>query len=242
LNASSVRNCVLAIDTASPSPAVSVWTEEGGSIDEPLPGERQASERLLAAVEACLSRAGARLADCARIAVCSGPGSFTGVRVGLATAWGLSRAMGVELATVSTLGVLAESGRGRVGKKTGVAAAMDAGRGEVVWQPFDLTGARPRPLADAVRSSPREAARSAESLSIDLVCVPATLFAEAAVSTTVSAVPAISAMSPAEPLARILARLVARVAPAERLGTNAASPLSAFYARPSAAQEKRGGP
>jgi len=236
LNASSVRNCVLAIDTASPSPAVSVWTEDGGSIDEPLPGERQASERLLAAVEACLSRAGARLVDCARIAACSGPGSFTGVRVGLATAWGLARATGAELAPVSTLGVLAESARGRVGKKTAVAAAMDAGRGEVVWQPFDLTGARPRPLADAVRSTPREAARSAEALSIDLVCVPATLFAEAAVSTT------ISAMSPAEPLARILARLVARVAPAERLGTNAASPLSAFYARPSAAQEKRGGP
>jgi tRNA threonylcarbamoyl adenosine modification protein YeaZ len=236
LNAPSVRTCVLGIDTASPSPAVSLWMEDGGSIDEPLPGERQASERLLAAVEACLSRAGVRLSDCVRVAACSGPGSFTGVRVGLATAWGLARASGAALEPVSTLAVLAESARGRVGKKTAVAAAMDAGRGEVVWQPFDLTDARPRPLAEAVRAAPREAVRSAEALAIDIVCVPATLFAE------VHASPAISAVTSVEPLARVLARLAGTASPRDRLETNGTSPLSAFYARPSAAQEKRGGP
>lgn len=219
---------VLAIDTASPSPAVSVLTAEG-AYDEALPAERQASERLLSAIETCLRAAGVALADCERIAVCSGPGSFTGVRVGLATAWGLSRATGRPLEPVSTLEVLAESVRGSEGAGSRVASAMDAGRGEVVWQPFDLSGTRARPLADAVRATPEAAAESAAASGMRIVCVPPSLFGVA-----------FAPITPTEPLAHVLARTVAR-APAT-LAAESGPLLSAFYSRPSAAQEKHGRP
>ena len=218
----------IAIDTASPEPGVSVSTERG-TFDEALPPERQASELLLPAIEACLRAAGLPLSRVSRIAACAGPGSFTGVRVGLATAWGLARATGAAVEPVSTLEVLAESARGRAAR---IAAALDAGRGEVVWQAFDLSGARAVPLggagAEPERSTPSEAVRRAREAGIDapFVVLPAALLgAEAA------------AVAPAEPPARVLARTVARAPAAPALLA-----LSAIYARPSAAEEKHGRP
>jgi tRNA threonylcarbamoyladenosine biosynthesis protein TsaB len=130
---------VLALDTASPEPGVCLLA---GKVlfEEPLPGDRQASEKLLSAIARCLERAAIALSDCDRIAVCSGPGSFTGLRVGLATAWGLGRAREIPVEAVSTLACLAESARGD--GFTRVTAALDAGRGEVVVETFSLTGPR----------------------------------------------------------------------------------------------------
>ena len=93
---------VLAIDTASPDASVALAV--GGRIfEEALPSERRASEELLPVLRRVIEAAGIELGGFDRIAVCAGPGSFTGVRVGLATAWGLSRAAGIPLETVSTL-------------------------------------------------------------------------------------------------------------------------------------------
>jgi tRNA threonylcarbamoyladenosine biosynthesis protein TsaB len=225
---SSASSGILAIDTASPKPGVSVLTDRG-TFDEPLPPERQASERLLPAIEACLRAAGLPLRRVSRIAACAGPGSFTGVRVGLATAWGLARATGAAVEPVSTLEVLAESARGRA---TRVAAALDAGRGEVVWQAFDLSGARPVPLegegAEPERATPSEAARRMRDAGIETPCVtlPAELLGSDA-----------ETVAPTEPPARVLARLVARAPSPPALLA-----LSAIYARPSAAEEKHGRP
>ncbi|HEY4231356.1 MAG TPA: tRNA (adenosine(37)-N6)-threonylcarbamoyltransferase complex dimerization subunit type 1 TsaB, partial [Thermoanaerobaculia bacterium] len=70
---------ILAIDTASPRPAVSLLA--GGALfEEPLPTDRRSSEALLPAIASILAAAKSRLEDCARLAVCSGPGSFTGIR------------------------------------------------------------------------------------------------------------------------------------------------------------------
>ena len=101
---------VIAFDTASPLPAVAVL--RGGDLfEQKLSTERRASEDLLPALDVCLAAAGVRLSDCERIIVCAGPGSFTGVRIGLATAWGLRRALGVPLEAVSTLEAMAEAAR-----------------------------------------------------------------------------------------------------------------------------------
>lgn len=211
---------ILALDTASPAPAVTVLTD-AAACDEPISSDRRASERLLAAIAACLARAGVTLHDCRRIAVCSGPGSFTGVRVGLATAWGLARATGADLEPVSTLAVLAEASRGS-GRKV-LACAMDAGRGEVVWQAFDLSGARARPLREPARSTPDEAASAASGLAF--ASMP-----EGLLGGRVTALPA------SQPLSLALARAVARQPSEDHLPA-----LSAVYARPSAAEEKHGG-
>ena len=87
-----------------------------------LPG-RSASERLIPVVRTLLEAQAWKLDELAAIVVVHGPGSFTGVRVGLSAAKGLSEATGVPLVAVSRLAVLA-AGTGRQ------CSALDAGRGE----------------------------------------------------------------------------------------------------------------
>src|SRR5262249_3392303 len=145
---------VLALDTAGPLPSVAVLAR-GAVVEEPLPADRQASGKLLSTATRARDRAGIALSDCDRIAVCSGPGSFTGLRVGLSTAWGLGRALSIPVEEVSTLEVLAEAAREQ--DVTRVTAVLDAGRGEVVAATFSLEQSRARPDAEA-RRIPREAA------------------------------------------------------------------------------------
>src|SRR5215472_5811015 len=139
------RVSVLALDTAGPEPGVAL-VARGDSFEERLPSDRQASERLLPAVDRVLQRAGLELRQCDRIAVCSGPGSFTGLRVGLSTAWGLGRALEIPVEEVSTLEALAEAARAELPGSTRVTTALDAGRGEVVAAEFSLEGTRVRAL------------------------------------------------------------------------------------------------
>jgi len=209
---------VLAIDTASPDASVALLSS-GRIFEEALPSERRASEELLPALRRVLESAGAALRDCDRLAVCAGPGSFTGVRVGLATAWGLSRAAGIPLETVSTLEALAETMRGN-GAATRVFAALDAGRGDVVCCAYALGGARAEALGEPERVSPDRARELAGGAAIaalprDLLGVPGVAEAR---------------LRPAAALARAVA-----AAP----GSDATS-LEAIYSRPSAAEEKRG--
>jgi tRNA threonylcarbamoyladenosine biosynthesis protein TsaB len=95
-----------------------------------LPG-RMASESLVAALREAMSVAGWILRDLAAIAVVTGPGSFTGVRVGLSVAKGLSEASGVPIIALSRLAVLA-SGE----DADRVCALLDAGRGEFYCAEF----------------------------------------------------------------------------------------------------------
>jgi tRNA threonylcarbamoyladenosine biosynthesis protein TsaB len=92
---------------------------------ESLPG-RSASERLVAVVRQMMTAAGWKLSELTAIVVVHGPGSFTGVRVGLSAAKGLSEASGTGLIAVSRLALLANAGdvAGQV------CAVLDAGRGE----------------------------------------------------------------------------------------------------------------
>jgi tRNA threonylcarbamoyladenosine biosynthesis protein TsaB len=95
-------------------------------VSEVLPG-RSASERLLTVIRSAMDAAGWRLKELAAVVVVSGPGSFTGVRVGLSAAKGLSEASGVPVIAVSRLALLA--GLADAGEQT-VFAVLDAGRGE----------------------------------------------------------------------------------------------------------------
>ena len=100
-------------------------------------GERASrAQTLLEDVDALLRQAGARPADISRLAVGIGPGSFTGVRIGLATARGLALSLGVEGAGVSTLAALAAGASGAL-------PVIDAKRNEV----FVLLDGEPAVLA-----------------------------------------------------------------------------------------------
>jgi tRNA threonylcarbamoyladenosine biosynthesis protein TsaB len=95
---------------------------------ETLPG-RSSSERLVPVVRRLMDEQGWRLSELAAIVVVHGPGSFTGVRVGVSAAKGLSEAAGVPLVAVSRLALLA----GCVAGEETVHAVLDAGRGEFYY-------------------------------------------------------------------------------------------------------------
>ena len=91
-----------------------------------------------------------------RFAVTVGPGTFTGIRVGIAAARGLALATGRPLVGVTTLEVFAAELADNK-KDRSIAIALDARRGEVYFQTFDAAG---RPLSDAAVLAPRAAAES----------------------------------------------------------------------------------
>lgn len=121
---------LLAFDTATTATVVGL---SGGPLAEPVelrddpgPGQRpRHAQQLLPLARAALDHAGLEFGDVARVIVGLGPGSFTGLRIGVATARALALGANAELAGVSTLEALA-----RPAPPT-VAALLDARRGEV---------------------------------------------------------------------------------------------------------------
>lgn len=117
----------LGIDTCGPSGSVALGRLAAGGVailgQTELAG-RSYSATLVAAVRDLLSAHGVKLADLGALVVVNGPGSFTGVRVGLAAAKGLAEPAGVPVVAVSRLEVLAC-------KAGSDAAALDAHRHEV---------------------------------------------------------------------------------------------------------------
>jgi tRNA threonylcarbamoyladenosine biosynthesis protein TsaB len=143
---------ILGIDTATASTAAAVWAPEGTEFearDDPALGERpRHASRLLKLVEAALEGAGATWEDVERIAVGVGPGGFTGLRHGIATARALAQGRGLPLAAVSSLEALARGAEHAAGARP-VLAVIDARRGEVFAAAWE--GAEPllEPLAIA---------------------------------------------------------------------------------------------
>ncbi len=129
---------VLAFDTATGATSVALLDSTGGypieARDDPEPGQRpRHTTRLMALIVEVMERAGCGWDEVDRIAVGVGPGTFTGLRIGVATARALTRARGIELVGVSTLQSLA-LGAADEARRQGcqaVLAVLDARRGEV---------------------------------------------------------------------------------------------------------------
>jgi tRNA threonylcarbamoyladenosine biosynthesis protein TsaB len=125
---------VLGFDTATSSSAVGLRLTDGATLqarDDPGPGERPGhATRLLGMSAELLERAGIGWGAIERIAVGVGPGRFTGLRVGIATARGLAQSLAAELVGVSSLRALAQAVREEDGDG-GVLTVIDARRGEV---------------------------------------------------------------------------------------------------------------
>ena len=122
-----VSGPVLGIDTCGPAGSVALGRLAGAGVEilrqKELAG-RSYSATLVAAVGELLAGAGVHLSDVAAIVAVSGPGSFTGVRVGLSAVKGLAEVSRIPVTAVSRLEVLAW--------KAGVeSAALDAHRHEV---------------------------------------------------------------------------------------------------------------
>src|SRR6185437_7241754 len=124
------RMIVLAIDTCGPSGSVSLGRVEPGDLavlaETELPGKFY-SAQLVPAIRAMLAAAAIDTATLDAIVIVNGPGSFTGIRVGVSTAKGLAQALYIPLLAVSRLAVLAS-------KAATPAAALDAGRRELYFR------------------------------------------------------------------------------------------------------------
>lgn len=98
---------LLALDTSTAWASVALYDGENVLAEETWHAQRRHGDELFPTIERVLASARARLADVDRIAVATGPGSFTGLRIAIAAAQGLARGAGAALVGVSTLDVLA---------------------------------------------------------------------------------------------------------------------------------------
>ncbi len=122
---------------------------------DPQAGERPGhAERLLLLAHEVLGAADMDFHDLDRIAVGVGPGGFTGLRIGIATARGLAQAHGTSLVGVSSLRALASIDSGvPASRERLVVAVIDARRGEVFAAAWDTAGA---PVLPAAAYAPEE--------------------------------------------------------------------------------------
>jgi tRNA threonylcarbamoyladenosine biosynthesis protein TsaB len=142
---------ILAFDTATRATAVALGELE--LRDDPPPGARpRHTTRLVPLICQAMARSGAGWENIELIAVGVGPGTFTGLRVGVATARALARARGLPLVGVSTLQSLA--GNAVPVPADGVLAVLDARRGEVFAAAWSSAGGEPRPVLSARAISP----------------------------------------------------------------------------------------
>ena len=133
------RGWLLALDTATTSVVVAAGAPDGQVLaTDTIAGRYRHSQELLPAIAALVERTGLRLADLAGIVVGTGPGAFTGLRVGLATAKTLAHELGRPVVGIATSDAL-------------LAAAGDSGTGGQVtlWLP---SGPRDRVAVVAGRS------------------------------------------------------------------------------------------
>jgi tRNA threonylcarbamoyladenosine biosynthesis protein TsaB len=151
---------VLAVDTTSEKGSVAIVEDDRVLAEFRVMARDSHSRHLLPAIEFLLGTLGLRAGDLGAFAVATGPGSFTGLRVGLSTVQGLALASGRPSMGLSTLEVLATLARG-CGRP--VVAIREAFRSEVFWSVFGASGEGPGhgvvgSLEAALQAAPRGAA------------------------------------------------------------------------------------
>ncbi len=132
---------ILAFDTATP--AVTVALHDGSAVlaHESAVDPRRHGELLSPSIARVLDKAGARPGDLTAVTVGTGPGPYTGLRVGLVTAQVLGAALGVRVDGVCTLDIIAAEARHAAAGREFL-VATDARRREVYWARYSAAGER----------------------------------------------------------------------------------------------------
>lgn len=127
---------LLALDTATENCGIGLAVDGRMQVELGLAHGQTHARHLMAGVKAVLELAGIRLRDLDAFAVTCGPGSFTGLRIGISTVKGMALALGKPMAGVSTLAVLAHQADGPEGL---ICPMIDARRREVYWSLYRKT-------------------------------------------------------------------------------------------------------
>lgn len=125
---------ILAVDTAGKTASVALLQDDTLLYEVVCNNGLTHSETLLPMIDAALTAGRLEVNELDLIGVTAGPGSFTGLRIGLSVVKGLALPRQIPCAAVSTMAALAY---GMTGEGT-VLAAQDARRGQVYWAAFDL--------------------------------------------------------------------------------------------------------
>lgn len=136
---------LLAIDTSGPVCGVAILTDAGIAYECAAVNKLTHSTNLMPMVEAAFAATGLTVQDMDRIAVVTGPGSFTGVRIGVSTAKGLAHGAGKPCVAVDALEAMAAG----VGEFSGIICPIqDARAGQVYGAAFSAGETRPERLME----------------------------------------------------------------------------------------------
>jgi tRNA threonylcarbamoyladenosine biosynthesis protein TsaB len=126
---------ILALETSGRFGSVAAADDDKLLLEKELDQSKRSAASLAPALKELLAQVGWRPADVELTAVTVGPGSFTGLRIGVATAKAFAYAIGSDVIGVNTLDAIAR--RAPAGQTARLAAAIDAGRGQVFAAAFE---------------------------------------------------------------------------------------------------------
>lgn len=137
---------ILAVDSASLTGSIALCRGETLVAESLLNVRSTHSEKLLQQIDLLLAEAGWSLAEIDLLAVTTGPGSFTGLRIGIATVKGLAQVLDKPVVGVSSLQMVALNASAA---SVPICAFLDARKKEVYTQLFDASPDGPSPVAEA---------------------------------------------------------------------------------------------
>lgn len=146
---------VLGIDTSASACSAAVWRDGAVLASARAAMMRGHAEALVPMIEDVMRDAGLGYRDLAAVAVTRGPGAFTGLRIGLATARGLALAAGIPAIGISAFDAVARAVPAAARAGRNLAVAIDTKRGDVYLQSFDGALA---PIGDPRVVRPEDAA------------------------------------------------------------------------------------
>jgi len=145
---------VLGFDCAGRGCAAAVLVDDAVAASRSTPMERGQAEALIPLIESVLGEVKLRLAELDLIAVTTGPGGFTGLRIGLAAARGFALATGVPVVGVSSFAAVAAAVPMAARADRVLVVALDSKRTEIFLQAFPASGA-----LDPAMAAPENAGR-----------------------------------------------------------------------------------
>ena len=164
-------NALLAIDTSTDMASIALYRPGEGVLAEQswLSGREQTTQ-LLPNVQRLMTLSNVRTEDLSGVAVATGPGSFSGVRIGLSTAKSLAYSLGIPLWGIPSLDALAYQQVAVTAAQ--VCAVLTAGRGRLAWALYRTRGTVWQRLTPYANNSPQELAEAVRSIETNV----ATLF------------------------------------------------------------------
>lgn len=159
---------ILGIETSVENVGVALGDHNGIRATAAISSDRKHAESLTPMIQFVLQQAECDMSDVSAIAVDIGPGLFTGMRVGIATAQTLAWALEVPVVPVCSLDALAHVA---TWSDTPIAAALDARRGEVYWALYRTRGHELQRITEPIVTSPDDLAIHIADRAEEVVCV-----------------------------------------------------------------------